>query len=385
METIIYAGNFGLPQDATGLRVYNVACILRKLGYEVIFVSNQNNQLRAIEYDGFSYFFADNLFEKGIRRKIKSLKEFFTKRNFFQRIQRIFFENEARVIILYNEPYFLTKRLLKWQKKEKFKLVSDVTEWYEKRGKKYRITERLIPELIEKRICKLDPKVGNIICISPFLYDFYLARNCNTVWIPPVFEIKENRAYKIERVNRDKIKFVYAGSPGNKDILEPFIKAIMRYNEKKNKYIFDIVGVEAETLGFCQAENKGVFFHGRLSHEETLEYIKSADFGVLLRKDAKYARAGFSTKFAECMSNGVAMFCNKINGPEMLIESYENGILVDDYEEETLFRELEKIACLQADKISKIRESAFEFAEKTFNRTRYLTSMKNFIGDWKEV
>lgn len=121
MKRFIYAGNFGLPENATGIRVYNLACMLRKLGYEVVFVSNQKNKLGEVVYDGFHYYFDKIPSYSGTRRKIESCVEFFTKIHFFNRIKTVFYDIEGSdVIILYNDPYFLTKKMLDWKKRKFF-------------------------------------------------------------------------------------------------------------------------------------------------------------------------------------------------------------------------------------------------------------------------
>lgn len=127
--------------------------------------------------------------------------EFFTKIHFFNRIKTVFYDIEGSdVIILYNDPYFLTKKMLDWKKKENFSLVSDVTEWYEHRhGKNYKITERIIPFLIDKRITCLDQKVNNIICVSPYLNRFYKQKRCSLLYLPPVFDMEYLKFNQIER------------------------------------------------------------------------------------------------------------------------------------------------------------------------------------------
>ena len=384
MKRFIYAGNFGLPENATGIRVYNLACMLRKLGYEVVFVSNQKNKLGEVVYDGFHYYFDKIPAYSGTRRKIESCVEFFTKIHFFNRIKTVFYDIEGSdVIILYNDPYFLTKKMLDWKKKENFSLVSDVTEWYEHRhGKNYKITERIIPFLIDKRITCLDQKVNNIICVSPYLNRFYKQKRCSLLYLPPVFDMEYLKFNQIERFDTNQIRFIYAGSPGNKDIIKPFINAIRYCNEKKLQFRFDIIGVCAQDFGLEREkiQEKGIFFHGRLSHQETLGYIRNADFGILLRRKARYAQAGFSTKFSECMVNGVAMFCNKIEGPETIIDNCKNGILLEDYEVKTLINELKKIGQLTSDEILSLRMAAFELAIENFDRNKYLKDLERFAN-----
>ena len=124
----------------------------------------------------------------------------------------------------------------------------------------------------------------------------------------------------------------------------------------------------------------GIFAHGRLSRAETLEFVKKADFGILFRHDLRYAKAGFSTKFAECMSLGVPMICNAIGGCDTMILHGKTGFLTDSCEVEELKNLLLKILEMPRDEILSMKKDAYEFAKEHFKGENYFEELMAFMN-----
>src|SRR5690554_6512746 len=58
----LYVARCGLPNTAPGIRIYNIALLLKSLGHEVVFMCVQENEDKTgdvVEYEGFKYLFDD--------------------------------------------------------------------------------------------------------------------------------------------------------------------------------------------------------------------------------------------------------------------------------------------------------------------------------------
>lgn len=395
METdskkVLYIGRIGLPDDAPSIRVYNNSCILHKLGYKVDILCLKRNDTDST-YSSYSdwlrYFFVSppNTRKPSFLKKIGNLFEpIFNIKAKSQVKHQIQISNPS-IVITYNDLLFSSVFLKRYCRRKGIKLISDVTEWYEKRPLQKNIANYLVPVLTDYRIRYIDRGIGNIIAISPYLKDYYLSQNCNVLFLPPVFEIIppkniEKHHYYKEHV----INFIYAGSPGNKDILLPFIESVVKINSNGLKIRLDIFGITESYLssfsGFAENPNEyGVIFHGKVKHSEIIPYLERADFGVLLRHELRYAKAGFSTKFAECMLYGVAMFANKVGGAESIIENKKDGIIIDDAAVPTIIDQLTKIYDMSEKDLLQLRKNAATKAAELFVSTNYDDKFLNFLN-----
>lgn len=411
MKSILYVARAGLPLDATGVRITAIARVLATLDYNVHFVcerridaqiknsgfikveDTENEQgfcLSPIEehyfYDGFMYSYLQA--HSGQKKDaLLDLIELCSAKKAFDRVSSIAERENAKIIILYNDVYGLTKRLLPYCQKKKITLLADVTEWYEKK-KKGTFAEKLVVYLTDKRIRKLDRHLAGVIAVSPFFRDYYENIGVKTLMIPPLMQFgngekKESQA----EISKQEIKFVYAGSPGGKDIVLPFINAIIKANQINRKLRLDLIGIDNNFLkqnGIQDGSKVGVFAHGRLSHEETLDYVRDADFGFLFRHNQRYAKAGFSTKFSECMSVGTAMVCNRIGGTDAVIDEGQDGFVLDEITEEALVEFLNQLVQMDRSQIEVIKENARNKANNLFNSDKYINQVGRFLEEVKQ-
>jgi len=387
-EKILYVGRVGMPTDAAGIRIYNIAKILREIGYDVDFICDREDSSLGEtlkQYDGFTYSYNRSKERPKLLRVMGNFYELVVAKKVFARVKDYCERNNPAAIILYNDLYSLTKQLIKYGKKNDIKLIADVTEWYEKRKSK-NLSDKIVPYFTDKRIKKLDKKVHNVISISPYLHNYYSNLGCNTILIPPIINVPTELDIKKHNYYSDYVlNLVYAGSQGSKDVLWPILNAIEIINSEKIKVRIDLVGIDYMDLkdnwkDIC-FEDKAIIAHGRLPHEKTLKIVKDADFGVLLRHNKRYAKAGFSTKFAECMSYGVPMICNSVGGAESIIDSMNNGVVIDNFNVDTLSDILDNLIQMDKNNILKIRKNAYEKAKLLYNGTNYKTTFSNFLRE----
>ena len=402
LKKILYIARAGLPIDAAGIRMEQIGNLFERLDYKIHYICNMRVN-KAVENSGYQLIEADdylNSYEKhycngkkiySYLPKIKNSKynsakeiiEIFTAANVYKRVVDYCEKEKPNIIILYNDAYSLTKKLTTYCKKNNIKIIADITEWYEKR-KDAKIGERSINYLTDRRIQSLDFKLDGAIVISKFFEEYYKKRNLKCIWIPPLMEIKCQNC--IKKFNYDNfeniINFVYAGAPGSKDNISNFVEAIVKVNKLNVKCRLDIIGVDESYFNYMNISNLkeyGVYAHGRLTHEKTIEYVYHADFGILFRENKRYAKAGFSTKFSECMSLGVPMICNSVGGTDVMIENGKNGILISDYEVSTLVDTINHIIKFDISKIEMMKYSALEYADNYLNIDKYIESIENII------
>lgn len=407
MSKILYISRAGVPIDATGIRIEQIGNIYESLGYQIHYICNRrlDNDVKKAGYEelegrnltepldknehhfriGNKIYSYLSEFQGGRINALKEIAEIVSASKAYRRIIHYCELEKPDAIILYNDVYALTKKLTKYCKRNNIRLFADVTEWYEKR-KSATLAEKIVISLSNYRIEKLDCHLDGIITISHFFEEYYKKKKVRCIWVPPLMKIDMTET--VQKYNYGEktgiINFIYAGSPGSKDILLPFIYALMEVNKDELHCRLDIVGIDDsyfEKQGFFELNRYGINAHGRLSHDATLEYVKHADFGILFRNNQRYAKAGFSTKFAECMSLGVPMICNKVGGTDTLIDSWKNGILIADYQKETLIDLLNKIIRTDIAEIIKMKVKAKQDASKYFSGEQYKKQLSELLRE----
>lgn len=406
MKKIIYVSRAGLPIDAPGIRIKQIGNLLENMGYQIHYICNRRMG-HDEKFSGFDkvvstpelrlnqdeiHFQHENKvysylrpFSGGKINAFREIIEIITAERVYRRVKSYCIQEKPAVIILYNDVYGLTKKLITFCKKNHIRLIADVTEWYEKR-KNASFGEKLVIMFTNRRIQKLDKKLDGIIAVSRFFEEYYHGQGVNCIWIPPLMDIKSSfqpKKYEYDDMNH-LINFVYAGSPGSKDILKPFIEALVDANRVNRRFRLDLIGIDKDYLmknGMGESLCKGVYAHGRMRHEQTIEYIRHADFGILFRKNERYAKAGFSTKFAECMSCGVPMLCNSVGGTDTLIRDGENGILTKSYDKHELRETLERICSMDEGKLFSMKVAAYTDACQYFSPENSQDKLKDLICD----
>lgn len=390
-KRILYISRAGIPITAPGIRIYNIAKVLRENNYKVDFICDTQDE-KSVDilktFDGFNYFYNKKNMKKNVIQKIINTNELVFAYKIFNRVKKHCERDKPYAIILYNDVYSLTKKLIRYCKYNHILLVADVTEWYGKRDYK-NIGDIIVPYLTDKRIKKLDHKVENIISVSTYLYNYYSNLGCNCLFVPPIFDIQKDIEIKKHYYYPEYIlNLVYAGSPGNKDILNPILDAVEAINKDGIRIRLDLVGVNIDylkdTWKNINFDNSGIVIHGRLPHSDTLDIIRKADFGILLRHNERYAKAGFSTKFVECMANGVAMICNSVGGADLIIDPMNDGIVIDHLDTNDITKTLLRLLDLDKDEILSIRKNAYTKAALMFNNTNYVDKIGYFINSLKE-
>lgn len=330
--SILYIGGFELPdKNAAAHRVLNNAKIIRTLGYEVFFIGVDKN----LPYNssvlktkkliaGFSSWFIPypDTNAQWIHYLI-NIKDFIAVASQCP---------DLKAVICYNYQAVAFQRIVRYCRRNNIEVMADCTEWYSTKGSSlsYKILKGLDSFFRMRLIHK---RVDGLIVISKYLESYY-SNNKNLIRIPPLIDLEEEK-WRIGSVKETgPITFVYAGSPGSKkkDKLDLLIRAFYELDEEHD-FRFIIVGVSREKhlryfgvqASLLDILGEKVVFMGRLSHTESLEQVKGADFTIFMREDTRVNNAGFPTKFAESISCGVPVITNKTSNLSDYLRDGENG------------------------------------------------------------
>lgn len=371
MDHILYLGGFCLPnKNAAAQRVLANAKIFRELGYDVTLIGLSHNNTTSFLFEGFQ---CVNLkypssFSSWIQM-LCSIKQY----------ERYIINNKTKIVVAYNHPSIALFRLFKYCKKQGIKLLSDCTEWYEPHGK---IFFNIVKGLdVYERMNKIHPKLDGIITISRYLDDFYLRRGVKTLLLPPLVDKREAKWIIDKKFdNKDKIKLLYAGSPGGtKDRIDMVIESLAEIAKKGINFEFDIVGItqkQYENLyakELSQISSSFTKFHGRLPHEQVIQMLLQADFQIFLREENLVTKAGFPTKFVETISSGTIVLTNASSNLKDFMLEGENSYELDITNKESLVNSL----------MIPMSLSKFEITQKCQRINSYTFDFRNYVEQTK--
>ncbi len=338
---ILYIGGFELPdKNAAAQRVVANALTLRKLGYEVSFISSTKDRLNIVrEFNGFYCEYIDYP---------QSLMQWFEYITTFVSTDRILKYN-PNYIILYNFPAIASLRILRTCHKKGIKVIHDLTEWESSNGWSPKEIIRKIDINLRMHYCV--KKMDGIIAISRYLYDYYSSYT-NTILIPPTVDILNSKFNRERELSvNNPIQLVYAGSigKGNKDRLDYIVDTVSKVNSLK----LIVVGLTAEqyenTYSRLPKDCNNIEFKGRVSHNEAVNIVCHSDFQMLIRENSLKNKAGFPTKFVESISCCTPLIATiSSNICDYLVDG-KNGFIVD--ENNSLQYVLKKVSQLSQEEI----------------------------------
>lgn len=323
MAKILYVGRFELPdREATANRVVANAKLLRDLGHEVILAGwssdvSTGDGWKTVECYGFESYEkhkADSSYEKykmfsDASPELKLLKKL-----------------KPQMLIAYDFPAVALGKLMKYCKKEGIKVVGDVSEWYT--NGRHPIFRYVRAYDSYKRMKVLHKKMDGLIVISRYLEEYY--KDENTVLVPPLVDISDEKWSLSEKMSREKKRLVYAGWPSKtKERLDLIVDAVASV---KDGVILDIYGVTEEKYreiyDYTDGLSDNIVFHGRVSHKETLSAVKNADFSLIIRGSCRKNNAGFPSKLVESIACGTPVLVTDISNVSDHVGDGKNGFIV---------------------------------------------------------
>lgn len=379
MKKVLYIGStIGNRNSAMRLHAVNTAHILRMISYETTFVCYGNVTEKTDYEDDFEFHYAEMPHDM-----IRSYIEKLTNVSLWNTFKKMASKIKPDIVILYGvEPEL---RVIRYCKKNRILCFLEKVDWFERRDRKSFFNKIVFQNKVDLCYRKIDFMADGIISISPYLQNYFENNGMRTVFIPPTFD-KLYYPHAYCREPNQVTSIVYAGSlGGGKDSILPAIQAVMSINSDDVKISFHLIGItEAEVAavipGYSQGKN-GIVTYGRISHDEVIKTLYRCDFSLLLRENRRYAKAGFSTKFAESMFCGVPVIATAVGGADSLIKSGENGFLIQDNSVDSLSRIFRLLLSLNNEEIQKIKDNAFSMGAVFFLCESYKDKLSAFVSN----
>lgn len=363
--------------DAGAVRDMSYAKIFQDLGYSVKLIGAGKNNKEGY-YNNVHYYSlfkpANNLLEHAIRF-------FCSKRRYLKQIHSIIKTNGLPSVIFINDiSHGAIEELRVFATRNNIPIIHDSTEWYSpcefsfgKADKSYILKNRLNTKVIKDPI--------KVIGISSYLTNHFRGRGLKSVRIPVIMDVLNTQ---ISSNTDDKVKMIYAGSPGKKDYLKEIILGTAQLPAKNaNKIELHILGADEyqiKELTGLDCIPSFIKIYGRVPREQVEKIMLKMDFSVLLRPpDERYSKAGFPTKVVEAMSHGVAMICNITSDLDMYLSDGDNAIIVKGCDIDSFTESLVKVTSLNRFQINSIKNNARELAEKQFDYRLWIDEVKSLI------
>ena len=155
-------------------------------------------------------------------------------------------------------------------------------------------------------------------------------------------------------------RFVYAGRLVAYKHIDKVLKALAQL--KDQRFVFDIIGSGAEEPRLKEmVEELGlsdkVVFHGRVSREEVLDYMRKAHGFVMISKGEVFGLVYLEAMAASCIAVG-----SKEEGIDGVIEDGKNGLLCVAGDADDLAKTLRKLMSEDADTVRRYAKAGFDTA-----------------------
>lgn len=382
---LLYVGKVGETDSALGVHARNMAQLFSQIGYQVTFICSGEANIGPAHQKiaGFDYYYTVPRARNSLLIKLERLIDDLAGWKEMRLLRQLYPKVQPAAIILYGN--IGEGKLIRFCRKRRIPLLAERTDWFE-RSDFTSFRQRWIFQPREEWYMRItDRKLNGVIAISHYFEAYYRNLGVDVIRIPPVFPVLRERDIPVNK-NMSALHLVYAGSLGEqKDKILPVLEALRRINSNGIRITLDLVGIDMEALtAFTDRKDwvqLGVTAYGHCPHEKAREIVSQADFSLLLREKKRYARAGFSTKFAESMCMGVPVICTKVGGSDQVITDMQDGVHLKDNEVETVLEKLQELLALPESRILEMKRRACETACDIFSVSSYEKSMKAFLDE----
>lgn len=293
-------------------------------------------------------------------------------------------QSKPDVIILYGTHLGYLIRLLRYCRRESVRLILDVVEWYDPRH----LSGGLLgPFALSNELSMrwAVPRADGLLVISSYLENYYRAKGCSTLRVPPLFSEFPIRPPQLHEKN-ELLNLCYAGTPGKKEEFALLLEAVRRALAGGGRLKLHVIGIaeaaflakfpEAATL---MVEHNGALeLHGRLSNQATRRLVAASDFLLIARRPLRFANAGFPFKIAESMALGTPVITNTFSDISHYLKDKKNSILVKELNSQSFFEGI--ITALALDDSAKfsMQTNSRLTAQKYFSTSKR-SDIQNFL------
>lgn len=385
MKAVILTRNSYPCGDAGAVRQHAMAKMLQELEYDVFVIGYGKTDEKQIQtYEGVDYV----SLRLECRNKVEALYSmlFFGNRAISYLKERK--EKIDLLLVVDMMPYDFGL-INKYADKNGIKLFHDSVEWYSpeefKNGKKnifYQMKEYTNRKAIRGK--------WRVIAISQFLKEHFEKQCDKAVRIPVIMDVKAI-APNLEIPRKGKTVYVYAGSPEGKDYLKEILEGFSLLDRQRLDNVeIHIIGVNKEQLiercavkaDVLETLGNVLIAHGRVPREEVVEWVKRADFSLLLRNaELRYAKAGFPTKVVESLSCGTPPLCNLSSDLGLYLQNQVNAVLIEECSAESVKDALLVSLDMGEERRKKLRLEARRLAEECFDFRQYIDDLAELVAE----
>lgn len=190
------------------------------------------------------------------------------------------------------------------------------------------------------------PRIKKSYTVSESIVDFYNDKYQNQMGLIRNIPLKNDITDVIEVSFPSQNKIIlYQGvlNPGRG--LKPMIKAL-HYTEDLDLIIIGYGKVEEELKQFVIEENmqRRVHFFGRVAREKLFNYTKKATLGMVLEEPLGLSFTyALPNKLFDYIHAEIPIIAGKLPEVERIINKYNVGVLVDDYQPETIAKTIKEL------------------------------------------
>jgi len=403
-KVILYVGGFELPdKNAAAQRVMSNGKIFRDLEFEVVFVGIDKELTKDSHIkDTKSKVSGFDTWAVPYPQDKRSWFKYITSISHLEYIIDNYYKDNLYGVVCYNYPAVSQYKIKSMCFRNKAFYIADATEWYSSESNSFLFT--VIKWLDTSLRIRLINRLANgVITTSRYLSGFYNEKKCITVELPTLYDIESLGARDLKNNNKDNaVNLMYAGSPFNagrinknksniKDRLDKVILLLGRVYEVKTNFVLNIYGLTRDNYlsVFPEHENiltklsNHIFFHGRKTHLEIIQFTKESDYTIFLREIDRVVESGFPSKFSESISCGVPVIVNPISNIVPYISEGMNcySISLDDEKEQ-----LNKMLfILNQSRVDIEAMKVFCEKNKIFSYKEFVAPVRSFMSKLKSI
>lgn len=356
--------------DAGAVRLHSLALLAVECGYEPIVVAlGAPTGGRRVAHEGVEYV--------SLRAASGTLgARVWGRLSFGQRVRPWISTAPLSAVLVVDIPFPALRLLARECWRRGVPLLHDSVEWYS--ASEFALGF-LSPAYIHREILNqwVVGRRFRVIAISHFLERHFRSKGIRVERIPAILDVASIRFG--QRVSGDVLKFLYSGSPGRKDRLVEFCRAVGELGDERERIRIEFLGVTRDDLiglGVDRptlARLEGVLTcHGRVPREEALRQLTRADFTILFRNPAdRYARAGFPTKVVESLASGTPVLLNVTSDLGEYLVDRQEAIICADAGVRAIRAGLERALALSPESLARMRTAARTRAVCSFDYRVY--------------
>ena len=357
-RTLLLVGGFGLPdRTASATRAIGLAKLFQSLGLNVILLgkigadSPPTHQPTETVIEGIRCLDIRRPFPGG------GYRSYVNSADAVVAVIDSLPKGKVLAVSAYNFPARGAWAIIRKCKVRDVPVILDCTEWYGWEGRKI-ARNMLRMGGTEFRLRVLTRLAGNVICASRWFARTVSGQN--HMLLPFVVDATEPKwtPGEVALARPDGVRrFVYSGSPGVgmiKDRLPVAMQGFAALHEQGVAFEFVVAGMTRDQYLSLRPDHAAMLsgmgdvvqFLGRISHTDSLELIRRADFSVFFRDRNRVSQTGFATKYVEAATLGIPVISNATSDIPLYLHDGINGFLAPGLSRPEIATTLERAARL---------------------------------------